>query len=370
MKISKRIISLALAAVMIFSCFMIQSIAAQTYKVNVTVKYGQTEARTMLGMINSFRTGNDAWCWDNTNTQKVKYTGLGNIVYDYELEKAAMQRAAELVVYYSHTRPDGSACFTAYNTGMAAGENIAMGMNSVKTASSAFTLWQETDKNYAGQGHRRNMLDSKFGAIGIGYATYNNYTCWVQEFRNAPISTTQITANDSSAVVPVNILDSEITFKSVAAPNLSISLETSGSKASAALPSLNGEVRMKETWIAGNIKVGIPCTWTSSDEKVVKISDGKAVAVGAGSATVSANALGEKITVPVTVKDNAVKKGDVDNDGNINSSDALLVLRCSVGSITLSADQKTRADVDGNNAVNSSDALKILQYSVGQIKTL
>lgn len=370
MKTSKRIISVIIAAIMVLGCFMTQSLAAETYKVNVTVKYSQTEARTMLKMINDFRTGSDAWCWNESDTQKIKYTGLGNLVYDYELEKAAMQRAAELVVRYSHTRPDGTSCFTAYNADAGAGENIAMGMNTVKTSKEAFVLWQETDKNYSGQGHRRNMLNKEFKAIGIGYATYNNYTCWVQEFSGAPLSTTATSANNSTAVVPVNVLSSEVTFKSVAPPNQTFALETSGTKASAVLPSLNGEIKMKETWISGNISVGIPCTWTSSDEKVVKISDGKVIAVGPGNATVSANALGEKISIPVTVKGAAIKKGDIDSDGNINSSDALLVLRHSVGSVTLSADQKLRADVDGDNSINSSDALKILQYSVGQIKTL
>ena len=59
--------------------------------------------------------------------------------------------------------------------------------------------------------------------------------------------------------------------------------------------------------------------------------------------------------------------GDVNKDGNINSSDALLVLQSSVGSVTLTSEQKTLADVNRDNKINSSDALKILQYSVGSI---
>lgn len=59
--------------------------------------------------------------------------------------------------------------------------------------------------------------------------------------------------------------------------------------------------------------------------------------------------------------------GDVNKDGKINSSDALLVLQSSVGSVTLTSEQKTLADVNRDNKINSSDALKILQYSVGSI---
>lgn len=61
------------------------------------------------------------------------------------------------------------------------------------------------------------------------------------------------------------------------------------------------------------------------------------------------------------------KLGDVNKDGKINSSDALLVLQHSVGSIRLGNEQKTLADVNKDGKINSTDALKILQYSVGQI---
>lgn len=64
----------------------------------------------------------------------------------------------------------------------------------------------------------------------------------------------------------------------------------------------------------------------------------------------------------------SVAKGDVNGDSFINSGDALLVLRCSVGLETLTATQKNAADVNSDGSINSSDALKILQYSVGEIK--
>lgn len=59
--------------------------------------------------------------------------------------------------------------------------------------------------------------------------------------------------------------------------------------------------------------------------------------------------------------------GDVNGDGSINSVDALHVLQHSVGSKTLTDEQKKRADVTKDGNVNSQDALKILQYSVGSI---
>ena len=63
-----------------------------------------------------------------------------------------------------------------------------------------------------------------------------------------------------------------------------------------------------------------------------------------------------------------VKYGDVDKNGLINSSDALVVLTATVGAKTLTAEETKCGDVDGNGIINSSDALDILLYSVGSLK--
>lgn len=62
---------------------------------------------------------------------------------------------------------------------------------------------------------------------------------------------------------------------------------------------------------------------------------------------------------------NSVKKGDVDGNGYINSGDALLTLKASVGLVTVDANL---ADVNKNGKIDSEDALLILKYSVGIIK--
>ena len=59
--------------------------------------------------------------------------------------------------------------------------------------------------------------------------------------------------------------------------------------------------------------------------------------------------------------------GDVDGNGLINASDALLVLQSSVKLTTLSYIQTAVADCDANGSINASDALTMLQYSVGLI---
>ena len=56
--------------------------------------------------------------------------------------------------------------------------------------------------------------------------------------------------------------------------------------------------------------------------------------------------------------------GDVNDDGAVNSSDALLILRHSVGDETVTLNLK-KADIDTNGTVNSADALAALRMSVG-----
>lgn len=63
----------------------------------------------------------------------------------------------------------------------------------------------------------------------------------------------------------------------------------------------------------------------------------------------------------------AASYGDVDGNGSVNSSDALLILQASTGLLNLTSAQKNRADVTNDDKVNSSDALMVLSRAVGII---
>ncbi len=58
--------------------------------------------------------------------------------------------------------------------------------------------------------------------------------------------------------------------------------------------------------------------------------------------------------------------GDINNDGTINTSDAMLALQeyanTILGSNALTAEERMRADVTNDGAIDSSDAILILQY--------
>ena len=59
--------------------------------------------------------------------------------------------------------------------------------------------------------------------------------------------------------------------------------------------------------------------------------------------------------------------GDVDGDGEVTVTDALMVLQHSVGKITLADSVLKNADVDGEAGITVADALAILQASVNKV---
>lgn len=85
--------------------------------------------------------------------------------------KSADVRAGEISVKFSHTRPDGTDCFTAVSGKGYKGENIAKGYT---TPEEVMTGWMNSP------GHMENILDQGFTQIGVGYD--ENTNCWVQVF--------------------------------------------------------------------------------------------------------------------------------------------------------------------------------------------
>ncbi len=100
--------------------------------------------------------------------------GLEPLVMDMELLTAAMQRAGECALYFEHTRPNGTPCFTVSDR--LHGENIEVGYNSMITAEQAVTGWRNSPGHYA------NIMTPEFRSIGIGHVTMNGCSYWTQSF--------------------------------------------------------------------------------------------------------------------------------------------------------------------------------------------
>lgn len=202
-----------LLSLLLLSSVSPTALASSTKKVSGT--YCQTDARAMLSELNDFRTGSGAWYWNEDNRTKTVCKGLGKLKYDYTLEKIAMLRAAEIVVRWSHIRPNGQSCFSAYDNYdyLTMGENLAMGTN--MTRSAAMYGLKEDDEFYDGQGHRRNMLLREFTAVGIAHFQCNGIDYWVQEFGSPALDTRVTAARNSAATVTVDTSTSGSSSKSI-----------------------------------------------------------------------------------------------------------------------------------------------------------
>ncbi|WP_270469682.1 dockerin type I domain-containing protein [Faecalibacillus faecis] len=102
---------------------------------------------------------------------------------------------------------------------------------------------------------------------------------------------------------------------------------------------------------------------SSSNEEVVKVVDGKLVAISLGDAVITATKDG--ITDQCNVTVNNIKYGDVNGDGDITISDAQMIISYIVGKTSFNDLQIKKADVNFDNDVTISDVQIIINRIVG-----
>ena len=99
--------------------------------------------------------------------------GLSLLRLDQTLSAAAEVRAKEINTKFSHTRPDGTSCFTVLRefgiSYRVCGENIALGFSDAKSVVNA---WMNSST------HRANILNPNYTSMGLG----KNGTGWGQLF--------------------------------------------------------------------------------------------------------------------------------------------------------------------------------------------
>ena len=111
------------------------------------------------------------------NAQRAQ-AGLSALRLDTNAAQAAQTRAKEIQTSFSHTRPNGSHFSTALKEAgvsyRSCGENIAWGQ---KTPEEVMEGWMNSS------GHRANILNPEYTAIGVGYAQNGAGTgYWTQLF--------------------------------------------------------------------------------------------------------------------------------------------------------------------------------------------
>ena len=251
--------------------------AAESISINIPVKYGQTEGRKIFDMINEMRTDRfDAWYWNPDNETKTVYSDLNELVYDYDLERIATKRAAELALLFDHERPNGESWFSIYAeegiTYRAAGENIAMGQHTAEAANAA---WREDGEPYNGQGHRRSMLNPKFNCVGIGHVYLDGCHYWVEEFADrTSVNTTETTANDSEQVVSLSVPKSKVTGLEVAFDKTSYILRTGESTEVNFTTKVTAFGRSGTVTDMPDISVDDPSIATYSNRKISGVAEG------------------------------------------------------------------------------------------------
>jgi uncharacterized protein YkwD len=89
--------------------------------------------------------------------------GRSALVLDGDLCAAAEVRAKEVLSYFSHTRPNGTSCFTVLRefgvNYRVCGENIAKGYNDARSVVNA---WMNSAS------HRANILNPNYKFMGVG----------------------------------------------------------------------------------------------------------------------------------------------------------------------------------------------------------
>ncbi len=263
----KRILAILMTLVLLLPIMagtVVEANAAQVVDLKVQGTYDYTKAYQILAKVNKERAAK----------------GLSALKMDEKLLKYAMKRAAESRIYFSHTRPDGTSCFSimpkSYRSGC--GENIAVGQD---TVSGVMYSWMHSDE------HRANILNSKFKSIGIGcFYQEDGQPTWVQLFSYA--SPTKVTKSGQAKVAPV-----------IKASTDNLDLHAISCQV------YKGSSKTLKVENYNKLETVIQPVWTSVKTKntsVATVSKGVATGKAVGKTTVACKLGSLKINIPVTVK--------------------------------------------------------------------
>ena len=181
MKLLKRTAAVFIAVAVLALTLTATGFSAATSTKTVSGKFNYDYANQVLSLVNSERAKQ----------------GLNALSMDDKLVDGANIRAAECTVSFSHTRPNGTSCFTAFEWQNTCGENIAYGQ---RTPQEVMNGWMNS------QGHRENILKQGFKKIGIGcFVSQNGTIYWTQEFSGGSVSKSYNRSGSESATVEVSL---------------------------------------------------------------------------------------------------------------------------------------------------------------------
>ena len=140
-----------------------------------------------------------------TNKERLQ-EGLSPLTGFAKLQEVSDIRAEEITQYFSHTRPDGTSCFTVIDeTGLGynwLGENIAAGY---RTPQAVVEGWMGSE------GHRANILTADFTHLGVGEIQNS----WVQMFMGISGTYTSIAVEPAEVAVVLGTSIDEMNLAAV-----------------------------------------------------------------------------------------------------------------------------------------------------------
>ena len=167
-------------------------------RVPINITYDYESASQLVALVNQQRSAK----------------GLSPLTMDTALLDAAMKRAGELSVLYSHTRPIGVSGLTACLD--ASYESISAGQG---TASEALAVWMNGDD-------QAGIFNADYTAAGVGAITAGGVSYWVLLYGKqvtTPADMNAYTSSTVSAEIPF-ISSSGIPFKFYATGNMKLGL--------------------------------------------------------------------------------------------------------------------------------------------------
>ena len=220
--------------------------------------------------------------------------GLSTLKMDESLLTSSMERAAEIALYLSHTRPNGNQ-YTSINSKVS-GENFTAGNETASEAMESFM---------ASPTHKANILTETFSSVGIGHIVIEGINYWVQFFSPyTALEPVQKPTGTNEKTYHISLLKSNLDLKMKDA-NTTITLNI-GEKSSKSIYNYN-------TWINALIE-NYNAKWTSSNRGVAVVDkNGNVTAVNSGSATITAKIENQTVSYNVYVPYEQLAKVEVFN---------------------------------------------------------
>lgn len=262
MKRLKKIFWIFIAAFVLLSGHTeteVQAMPGDVYTLNLEGLWNYKESYELLQLFNKLRTS----------------AGLSPFVYDQDLTRSAMVRAAECVISYSSARPDGSS-FRSVNPRV----ETEFIINGYATAQETYNQWISSSSL------KSNLLNSSNLSVGIGCVTQGSQTYWVQLF-----SETGSTGGDVPASQTV-----KISIENIKGTENELYFNMNEIAAGRALTLEKGKDYFLEAGRINNTRKGIygsftgdSFLWSSTDPSVVTVDQmGNIKTVSLGDATITA----------------------------------------------------------------------------------